>query len=125
MKANEQYGKFTGAGEVRLVRTLPGPIERIWEYLTDPGKTRPLVRRRCARAKAAGGRVGFAMSQADFAPDETPPDKYKACASHGRDHRGPRAPMRTTPRLLAFTFGGDDSEVTFELSKPRAARCCW
>ena len=38
MKANDQHGKFTGPAEVRLVRTLPGPIERVWEYLTDPEK---------------------------------------------------------------------------------------
>jgi hypothetical protein len=36
MKTNEQYGKFTSRAEVRIVRTLPGPIERIWDYLTDP-----------------------------------------------------------------------------------------
>ena len=30
MKTNDQHGKFTGPAEVRLVRTLPGPIERIW-----------------------------------------------------------------------------------------------
>src|SRR5664279_1697249 len=38
MKINEQPGKFTTPAEVRLVRTLPGPIERVWEYLTDPEK---------------------------------------------------------------------------------------
>ena len=38
MKTNDQYGKFTTPAEVRIVRTLPGPIERIWEYLTDPEK---------------------------------------------------------------------------------------
>jgi uncharacterized protein YndB with AHSA1/START domain len=38
MKTNEQYGKFTSRAEVRIVRTLPGPIERIWDYLTDPEK---------------------------------------------------------------------------------------
>ena len=38
MKANEQHGTFTGPAEVRLVRTLPGPIERVWEYLTDDEK---------------------------------------------------------------------------------------
>src|ERR1700733_13906179 len=38
MKNNEQYGKFTGPAEIRIVRTLPGPIERVWEYLTDSEK---------------------------------------------------------------------------------------
>ena len=35
MKTNDQLGEFNGPAEVRLVRTLPGPIERIWDYLTD------------------------------------------------------------------------------------------
>ena len=38
MKANDLHGQFTGPAEVRLVRTLPGPIERIWDYLTDSEK---------------------------------------------------------------------------------------
>ena len=35
---NDQFGKFTQPGEVRIVRTLPGPIERVWDYLVDPEK---------------------------------------------------------------------------------------
>ena len=31
-----EYGKIIGTGEVRLERVLPGPIERVWKYLTDP-----------------------------------------------------------------------------------------
>jgi len=38
MKNNNQSGQFTGPAEIRLVRTLPGPIERVWEYLTDSEK---------------------------------------------------------------------------------------
>ena len=38
MKNNDQPGKFTSPAEIRIVRTLPGPIERIWEYLTDSEK---------------------------------------------------------------------------------------
>jgi len=38
MNLNEQPGAYNGPAEVRLVRILPGPIERIWEYLTDPEK---------------------------------------------------------------------------------------
>ena len=30
MKTNDQLGTFTRQGEVRLVRILPGPIERVW-----------------------------------------------------------------------------------------------
>ena len=38
MNSNEQPGKFNGPAEIRIVRILPGPIERVWEYLTDPKK---------------------------------------------------------------------------------------
>jgi uncharacterized protein YndB with AHSA1/START domain len=38
MNTNEAYGKFITPGEVRIVRLLPGPIERIWDYLTVPEK---------------------------------------------------------------------------------------
>ena len=59
MKSNEQHGKFTSPAEVRIVRTLPGPIERVWDYLTDPEKRSPLVRRRADGA--AQGRQGHAQ----------------------------------------------------------------
>ena len=31
----DEYGRFLGPGEVQFVRVLPGPIERVWAYLTD------------------------------------------------------------------------------------------
>ena len=30
-----EYGVATEPGTVRLERVLPGPIERVWKYLTD------------------------------------------------------------------------------------------
>ena len=33
-----EYGIVTEAGAVRFERLLPGPIERVWAYLTDPDK---------------------------------------------------------------------------------------
>ena len=38
MKNNEQHGEFIGPCEARLVRALPGPIERVCERLTDSEK---------------------------------------------------------------------------------------
>ena len=38
MKPNDQPAQFPAPGEIRLMRTLPGPIERLWQYLTDPEK---------------------------------------------------------------------------------------
>lgn len=114
MKANEHYGQFNGSAEVRLVRTLPGPIERIWEYLTDPVKR---ARWFCGGElqQKAGGKVVFAMHHKNIAPNETPPAKYAQVQDPGVSFEG-RVLKCEPPRLLVYTFGSDDSEVTFELT---------
>ena len=114
MKANDQHGKFSGPGEVRLVRTLPGPIERVWEYITDPKKR---ARWFCGGVveQKVGGNVEFAMVHKNLAPDETPPAKYAHVQDPGVTFEG-RVLQCEPPRLLVFTFGSDDSEVTFELT---------
>jgi uncharacterized protein YndB with AHSA1/START domain len=115
MKPNEQLGNFTGPGEVRLVRTLPGPIERVWSYLVDPEKRArwfaggPMELR-------PGGQVAFHVYHKNLAPDETPP------AEHRESHDGRRTMNGTVtrcepPRVLAFTFDHyGKSEATFELT---------
>jgi uncharacterized protein YndB with AHSA1/START domain len=114
MNANEEHGKFTGPAEVRLVRTLPGPIERVWEYLTDPEKR---ARWLCGGIleQKAGGKVEFAMVHKKLAPNETPPAKFAQVQDPGVTFEG-RVLRCEPPRLLVYTFGSDDSEVTFELT---------
>ena len=34
----EDYGTQLEDGSLRFVRDLPGPIERVWDYLVDPEK---------------------------------------------------------------------------------------
>jgi uncharacterized protein YndB with AHSA1/START domain len=114
MKNNEEHGKFTGRDEVRIVRTLPGPIERVWEYITDPEKR---ARWFCGGVleQKAGGKVEFAMVHKNLAPDETPPAKFAHVQDPGVTFEG-RVLRCEPPRLLVYTFGSDDSEVTFELT---------
>jgi uncharacterized protein YndB with AHSA1/START domain len=114
MKSNDQHGKFIGQGEVRLVRTLPGPIERIWEYLTDPEKRARWICGGVLEQKA-GGKVEFAMHHKNLAPNETPPAKYAKVQDPGVTFEG-HVLRCEPPRLLVYTFGSDDSEVTFELT---------
>ncbi len=114
MKANEQHGKFISRAEVRLVRTLPGPIERVWQYLTDPEKRARWFAGGVTEQKV-GGKVEFKMRHKDLAPDETPPAKYAHVQDPGVNFEG-RVLRCDPPRLLAFTFGNDESEVTFELT---------
>jgi uncharacterized protein YndB with AHSA1/START domain len=115
MKANDQHGQFTGPAELRFVRTLPGPIERVWEYLTDPEKRSrwfaggPMELRK-------GGRLTFHFRHKDLAPGETPPEEYKKHHDPGLSMDG-IVTRCEPPRLLAFTFGSTgDSEATFELT---------
>lgn len=114
MKSNEQPGEFTGPAEVRIVRTLPGPIERVWAYLTDPEKR---ARWFCGGAleQKAGGKVEFNMVHKNLAPDETPPAKYAHVQDPGVTFEG-RVLRCEPPRLLVYTFGSEDSVVTFELT---------
>ena len=115
MKANDQFGKFVTPAEVRLVRTLPGPIERVWAYLTESDKR--------ARWFAGGemelrpgGKVTFLVRHKNLAPDETPPAEHKA--SHDGDRTMSGTVTRCEPpRVLAFTFDHyGKSEATFELT---------
>jgi uncharacterized protein YndB with AHSA1/START domain len=108
-----EYGVVTERGTVRLERLLPGPIERIWAYLTEPEK----------RAKwLAGGpmelRVGGAVElrflHADLSAEKAVPDRYKRM-ERGHTLRG-RVTRCEPPRVLAYTWGEDGSEVTFELT---------
>jgi uncharacterized protein YndB with AHSA1/START domain len=116
------YGTITEAGSVRFERRLPGPIDRVWAYLTDPDKRATWL---------AGGpmdlRVGGAV-RLDFrhaylsAIAELPPEKYADMCD------GTSLPGRITaydpPNVLAYTWGepeggspgGIPSEVTFELT---------
>ena len=115
MKENEQPAKFNGPAEVRLVRTLPGPIERVWEYLTDPEKRArwfaggPMELR-------VGGKMTLQFRHKDLAPDETPSEDYREVHDPGRSMDGVVTRCEP-PRLLAFTFGSDgESEAIFELT---------
>jgi uncharacterized protein YndB with AHSA1/START domain len=115
MNINDQPGQFTGPAELRFVRTLPGPIERIWEYLTDPEKR--------ARWFAggpmelhAGGRMRLDFRHKNIAPDETPPEDHKQHHESGHSMTG-IVTRCEPPHVLAFTFGSDgESEATFELT---------
>jgi uncharacterized protein YndB with AHSA1/START domain len=111
---NDSYAEFPARGELRIVRLLPGPIERIWQYLTDPEKRARWICGGVLEQKA-GGKVEFAMHHALLSPGETPPAKYAHVHEPGVTFEG-RVLRCEPPRLLSYTFGGDDSEVTFELT---------
>jgi uncharacterized protein YndB with AHSA1/START domain len=113
MKTNDEHGKFTGPGEVRLVRTLPGPIERVWDYLADSDKRARWFAGGPIEPKQ-GGKVELFFRHKNIAPDEVPPEKFKQV--HEAGFTMPATVLRwEPPRVLSYTFD-EDSDVTFELT---------
>lgn len=115
--AADEYGTITEPGTIRFERWLPGPIERVWAYLTESGKRGTWLASGEMDLRV-GGRVELNFFHADLSPREDPiPDKYshmeEGCSLYGRITRC------EPPRLLSYTWGegsGDVSEVTFELT---------
>ncbi len=113
MSTNDQHGKFTTPAEVRLVRTLPGPIERIWDYLVDPEKRARWFAGGPMEPKK-GGKLELFFQHKNIAPNETPPEKMKHVQDPG--FTMPATVLRwEPPHVLSYTFD-EDSDVTFELT---------
>jgi uncharacterized protein YndB with AHSA1/START domain len=99
---------------VRIERLLPGPIERLWRYLTE-GELRGTWFAAGEFDLRPGGAVSLVFDHANLSHEKEPPPKYAAES---------KAVMQGTitridaPRLLAYSWrmGEEDSEVTFELA---------
>jgi uncharacterized protein YndB with AHSA1/START domain len=107
------YGVVTGTGTLRLERLLPGPVDRIWAYLTESEK----------RAKwlaggpmdlRVGGRAELRFRHADLSAEKTPPERFKS--KDGGQTLECRILACDPPRLLSYTWGTDWGDVTFELT---------
>jgi uncharacterized protein YndB with AHSA1/START domain len=114
---NREYGDATKPGEVRLLRLLPGPIERVWEYLTDSEKRSTWFTGGSMELRV-GGRVEFLFRHSLISPDEQPPEKYQKVHDPGVPMTG-LVTRYEPPRLLGLTWEGntpeEESEVVFEL----------
>jgi uncharacterized protein YndB with AHSA1/START domain len=115
------YGIVTEAGAVRFERLLPAPVERVWEYLTDP----------VLRAKwfaggemvlQPGGNMNLVFRNSELAPPgEEVPEKFRQY--EGMESKG-EVVRAEPPRLLVFQWfeeKGPPTEVKWEL-EPRGDR---
>jgi uncharacterized protein YndB with AHSA1/START domain len=110
----DEYGVFTGPSEVRFERLLPGPIERVWAYLTEPGKRRTWFAGGPIEPRV-GGKVEFFFQHSNLNWRKEPvPEKYNAAET------GVGMTFRVTryepPHVLGYTWDEQGSEVTFELA---------
>jgi uncharacterized protein YndB with AHSA1/START domain len=101
-------------GTIKLERVLPGPVERVWAYVTESDKR--------ARWLAGGEfdlRVGGKV-RLEFDNARLPNEKDAAAQSKGRgQHSFEGVITRLEPnRLLTHTWpwNGADTEVTYELT---------
>lgn len=111
------YGLATAPDTVRIERLLPGPIERVWRYLTDSDKRgRWLAEGRMELR--VGGWVEHVFHNNELTEnDDPPPAKYADIADEAR--MDGRVTACEPPTLLSYTWSessGSASEVTFELS---------
>jgi|HubBroStandDraft_3_1064219.scaffolds.fasta_scaffold00157_10 uncharacterized protein YndB with AHSA1/START domain len=113
--ATDDYGVASGPGELRLERVLPGPIERVWAYLTDSEKRGKWLAPGEMELRA-GGPVELRFHHADLSCEKTPPAGFQQFEC-GVTLEG-RVTRCEPPRLLSYSWGGgpDASEVTFELT---------
>ena len=114
---------FPAPGEVCFLRLLPGPIERVWEFLTDPEKRGRWLASGPMELRV-GGKVSLQFHHATLTPQPVPepvPEKYQAMITD----RGEACDFTGTvtrcepPHVLAYTWGeskGSRSEVTFKLT---------
>lgn len=116
--AADSYGEMIETETIRFERLLPGPIERVWDYLTDSDKRGKWLASGKMDSRV-GGTVELIFKHDNLSKHPDPiPDKYKDF--------GEVSTMQGTitnydpPHLLSYTWGeasGTDSEVTFELTE--------
>jgi uncharacterized protein YndB with AHSA1/START domain len=117
----DKHGKMLDAQTVEFVRLLPGPIERIWDYIADGRKRGEWFASGDLPAKV-GEKFEMRFKHSELSPHQAPPpEKYIEMDKTG--HRSVNTLLAfEPPHLLAFTFGpethpGQVSEVEFRLTQ--------
>ena len=104
------HGVLTEPMTLEIQRLLPGPIERVWDYLT-----RSELRRQWLAAGAMELRVGAAFELV-WRNDELNDPPSRRPDGFDAEHRLEcRITELDPPRRLAFTWGSSDG-VTFDLA---------
>ncbi len=115
LASEDGYGVLTEPATLTIQRFLPGPIERVWAYLTEGD-----LRRQWLAAGEMELKVG-APFEFVWRNDELSDPPGKRPAGFSEEHRmQSRITELDPPRKLAFTWQGS-GDVSFEL-EPRGNR---
>lgn len=109
MTAPDAYGVLTEPTTVKIQRLLPGPIERVWAYLTDSDLRRQWLAAGDMRTEAgAPFELVWRNDELSDPPGRRPP-------GFGEEFRmQSRIVEADPPRKLVFTWQGS-GDVSFEL----------
>lgn len=111
------YGIVPEPNTVRFERVLPGPIGRVWEYLTDAEKRSSWFAGGPMELRV-GGRAELHFDHT-LITEEPTPEKYRKMMEDANISVG-HITQLDPPRLLAYTWwedSNDRSEIIFELSE--------
>ena len=114
MKFND-HGTLINAAEVRFVRVLPGPLERVWAFITDPDK-RQLWLAGGTTATRPGDTFQLEFdNRKSETPNESVPAQFAehACANGSEATLTRHDPMH----LHAFLWGGGEVDLLNSLPK--------
>ncbi|MBN6150759.1 SRPBCC family protein [Xanthomonas sp. AmX2] len=113
--AVDAYGVLAEPATVKIQRLLPGPIERVWAYLTESE-----LRRRWLAAGQMEMKVG-APAELVWRNDELSDPPGRRPDGFAEEQRMQvRVLELDPPRRLAISWGASDGEVSFEL-EPQGA----
>jgi uncharacterized protein YndB with AHSA1/START domain len=103
------YGELIEPTSLKIERRLPGPIERVWAYITD-GE----LRRKWLAAGQMETRVGATVEMVWRNDELTDPPGHRP-AGYAVEHRMPCKILEIDPpRHIVFTFG-TNGDVTIDL----------
>ncbi len=115
--ATHEYGVVLESGAVRFERLLPGPIERVWAYLTEGDKRATWFCGGEAEPRD-GGHVALFFKHSQITK-ETPPEGARKMHDEG-SLMGGTITAWEPPHRFAFNWvgmGDPDSDVEFVLSQ--------
>ena len=111
----DAYGALIEPTTLKIQRMLPGPIERVWSYLTESE-----LRRKWLASGTMELKPGTAFELVWRNDELTVPPGRRPDGMSGEHRMQSQITACDPPRKLAFTFG-TNGDVTFEL-EPRGDR---
>ena len=110
-----RHGTIIAPNTIRFERMLPGPIERVWAYLTESDKRSKWLASGEMNLRVGGDmELNWLHSNLDAAPSEVP-ERYK-----NGHHMKAKITRCEPPNILGYTWGAREdalSEVVFELTE--------